>query len=175
MAEPIADEHLAKIRSVLDALGVVPPGAVYALLDEVKRLRKALHNGRAERDRLRAECADLESGLSDAADHARRLDQGLREIEAERDAARAEVEECRTSNRRLCDLAQQALDDKNTAAARATNQYAALHVERDRLAEQVKRVRGLHREHVHSGTCKFCWLAWPCPTIRALDGAEAGS
>jgi hypothetical protein len=42
MTESISAERLAKIRSVLDALGTVPPGAVRALLAEVDRLRAAV-------------------------------------------------------------------------------------------------------------------------------------
>lgn len=71
-------------------------------------------------------------------------------------------------------LAQALTDDENPDEHNAA--FRALEAKRHEwtsLAEQVKRVRELHVEHAHSGTCKFCWLAWPCDTIRALDGTEA--
>lgn len=58
--------------------------------------------------------------------------------------------------------------------------------ERDRLAEQVKRVRALHRPAAaYLGdpddddnlitVCTHCEAPYPCSTIRTLDGAEAVS
>jgi hypothetical protein len=93
-------------------------------------------------------------------------------------AAHERVEMCRT---RL----QQALDDKNTAAAHATNRYSRLYLEHTRLAEQVKRVSALHRPvAAHAGdpddddtlmtACAYCSVPYPCQTIAALDGTEAG-
>ena len=58
--------------------------------------------------------------------------------------------------------------------------------ERDRLAEQVKRVRDVHRpvsawagdpddDDNLTTACMHCEVPYPCDTIRALDGTEAGS
>lgn len=45
--------------------------------------------------------------------------------------------------------------------------------ERDRLAAQVERVRALHTRSAF-GYCRECGLNTPrpCPTLRALDGAD---
>lgn len=63
--------------------------------------------------------------------------------------------------------------------------------ERDQLRRRVQAVRALHPEHEHTGfpacamlhgggcaydtTCSSCHQPYPCPTIRALDGAEGGA
>ena len=49
--------------------------------------------------------------------------------------------------------------------------------ERDALAAKVERVRALHfGEYVEDedqNRCFECGDDWPCPTIRAIDGAES--
>lgn len=45
--------------------------------------------------------------------------------------------------------------------------------ERDHRAEQVKRVRDLHKAVILGGTCTTCGHHAPCPTVRALDDEEA--
>ena len=53
----------------------------------------------------------------------------------------------------------------------------ALLDERDALAAKVERVRALHfGEYVEDedqNRCFECGDEWPCPAIRALDGAES--
>lgn len=90
---------------------------------------------------------------------------------------------------------QQALDDKNTAAAHATNRYSRLHLEHTRLTEQVQRIRDRHPRGTDDADCpnadttfgcqhgpgyhtvEYCTACdeeWPCAEIAALDGTEAG-
>ena len=65
----------------------------------------------------------------------------------------------------------------------AEERDAALRAERDALASKVERVRALHYRRPHGvfdfvahgqtefpDLCDYDRTAWPCPTIRALDG-----
>lgn len=77
MLDPTAPERLAEIREELDlGTGVLSGETAAELLDEVERLRKALHNGRTERDRLRREL-DLAMGPRMYLDVQKILDRAL--------------------------------------------------------------------------------------------------
>lgn len=70
----------------------------------------------------------------------------------------------------LCD----ALDVRHRPLLDVIQHAAVVRAERDRLAEQVKRVRDLHTPD-ENGECTACDESFdPCSTIRALDGTETG-
>ena len=74
----------------------------------------------------------------------------------------AEAERLRAERDTAVATVEKALADAKTIAA-----------ERDAAREQVKRVRKMHSAVILGGTCTTCGHATPCPTVRALDGAEA--
>ena len=74
------------------------------------------------------------------------------------------------------------LQEYNAAFIAAANPAAVLALldERDALAAKVERVRALHRREVIAvhefgpeAWCPTCELPYPCPTARALAGAES--
>lgn len=108
-----------------------------------------------------------------------------RRVLAERDNARAEVERLRA---KLADLRSE-LDHMQDADSEATvwhDEFQQANVERDRLAEQVKRVRARHSAQCGGAcastpcqcepgdlVCAECETPHPCPTRIDLDGPEA--
>ena len=70
--------------------------------------------------------------------------------------------------------------DREFIQACSPDVVLALLAERDALAAKVERVRELHQREVIAvhefgpeAWCPTCELHYPCPTIRALDGAES--
>lgn len=203
-AEPMSDERIAEVRSRVASLEVFTEprsGAVivpsYTDMHALSKvLGKDIPDLLAEVERLRAveyqcgHCGEWEPADGDGEGQfcqscgaemildecdSRDVLSGLRT-----DLAAAH-ERAEMFGTRL----QQALDDKNTAAAHATNRYSRLHLEHTRLAEELKRVSDLHRPvAAHAGdpddddtlttACAYCSVPYPCQTITALDGTEAG-
>lgn len=130
--------------------------------------------------------------------HERDADKATPVLIEERDSARAEVKRLRAERTIDLEALRVAAADLKHARAVAANaektlgeqidRAIAAEAERDRLAEQAERVRARHTG-VCSGACGLddaCECEdrdlicaedndrWPCATIRALDGTEAG-
>lgn len=213
-AEPMSDERIAEVRSRVASLEVFTEprsGAVivpsYTDMHALSKvLGKDIPDLLAEVERLRAveyqcgHCGEWEPADGDGEGQfcqscgaemildecdSRDVLSGLRT-----DLAAAH-ERAEMFGTRL----QQALDDKNTAAAHATNRYARLHLEHTRLTEQVQRIRDRHPRGTDDADCpnadttfgcqhgpgyhtvEYCTACdeeWPCAEIAALDGTEAG-
>lgn len=61
------------------------------------------------------------------------------------------------------------LDRERTAHPSALDRVTD---ERDRYRRQVEAVRALHRSSQLGAICVECDAAWPCPTVRATEGAD---
>ena len=186
MSDPMTPERLAEIRehvawtrdryNCVDDFHHAGARGCVDLLAEVERLRKALHNGRAERDRLREQLAAFVPPGALGAGETPAL--------------------CGTCKDRLCvpglpgcarcvkaELAEttHALTVTGEKATALRKQRDAAEDERDAVREQVKRVRALHVPHEcgdpdcdQQGDCDVCDEPHPCHTVRALGGTEPG-
>ena len=183
MSEPITE---ADVRAALTATAKAAADLEGLAVDLGVKLRER----EAEVERLRAELEEwrelAKRTLTEREQETERADDaGVRTLqaEAERDAAR---EAAKRSDELLVsahnDLSV-AVDTRRTTLAGAIMHAAAVRTQRDRLAEQVRRVCALHNA-VCGGACGLddacecedrdlvcgeCNDRWPCPTVRALD------
>ena len=164
MADPLTPEQLAAIRQhaerqylpVGERLSDQSPDPEPGLVELETLICEVVPALLAEVERLRAELAEIRAVL-------------IRELRASYrfrkawQSARRRAREYRIGFHNY----RKAVDEADAA--------------RDRLAEQVKRVRAIHqrRDDPSGPVCGACLDAreqpvdWPCDTIRALDGEEA--
>lgn len=142
-----------------------------ALIDLAKRLRRERADARAEAERLRDQIKSVQ-------DHAAWVEERRRTAERERDEARRhrldDLHAMRLALKAALGVDGDPTWDQVISAAQQTL------AGRDRLAEQVKRVRDRHQPvAAHLGdpddddnlitACSDCEVPYPCPTVRTLD------
>lgn len=163
-----------------------------ALRKNRDQLNDELTTARAEAARLAVELEDARTDRKTAEMQRDDYRKAHKASVAERDRLRRDAAGWRTAYDRLARHAVRlrgAWQSARRGRAIARGWYEGEVAERDRLAEQVKRVRALHYE-VCSGACGCddtcecgdrdlvcaeCNDRCPCPTIRAVDGTEATS
>lgn len=168
---------------------------VPALLAEVERLRAEQVIDRQALDRAAADHAQLRVELVDTVGEARSDIAGLESLARRLRTAWESARNGRRSARRLNAELVRSMDMLRAELAETTHvlqvtgekleairgQRDRAEAERDAAREQVKRVRDMHTKFVcncgadHGIGCAGCGDdEYPCPSLLALDGTEAG-
>lgn len=150
-------------------------------IEALGTLQTAAEAAAGEVEQLRAERARAVEALGDIGRTAEAVSGDLEDgINAELLAARAELDAMRQAGKR----AEEEMDFIAKRYASATWERDEARAENEQLAEQVERVRAEHPKETYAqgrSICAACRDAyeesvpWPCPTIRALNGAEYGT